>query len=297
MSASRNKLEQILELLLNEDSKKAEEMLHEYVVAKAREEYERVLDEADVEESGDKDFEVYEDDIDQNEELGEAEGDEMEYGKEVDQTGDFEDDVMAGDEESDEEFDHHADVGGEEDFEDRVTDLEAELEDLRAEFEALMSDEESDVEMDMDDDGEDGNDDGDDETGDDGIGDDNADDGADEVEFGDEDEGIKEATQFSKKTTEQPMKGGSLKGSEEDSSNSKSPYTNPPKHTTISSQGEPVVAKDGGEGKKNHGGTVKNDSSVSNMNVKTSSKGSGYGSGMKKPDMGDKNSPLTKRPQ
>ena len=49
MSESRTKLEQILELLLAEDNAKAEEMLHEYVVSKARTEYERVLDEAEEE--------------------------------------------------------------------------------------------------------------------------------------------------------------------------------------------------------------------------------------------------------
>jgi len=49
MSESRTKLEQILELLLAEENEKAEEMLHEFVVDKARSEYERVLDESDAE--------------------------------------------------------------------------------------------------------------------------------------------------------------------------------------------------------------------------------------------------------
>ena len=43
MSESRSKLEEILELLLAEENEKAEELLHEYVVAKARAEYEKVL--------------------------------------------------------------------------------------------------------------------------------------------------------------------------------------------------------------------------------------------------------------
>ena len=47
MSESRAKLEQVLELLLSEDNDKAEELLHEYVVAKARSEYERVLEAED----------------------------------------------------------------------------------------------------------------------------------------------------------------------------------------------------------------------------------------------------------
>jgi hypothetical protein len=37
-----NKLEQILELLLAEENEKAEELLHEYVVDKARSQYEKV---------------------------------------------------------------------------------------------------------------------------------------------------------------------------------------------------------------------------------------------------------------
>ena len=45
MSESRTQLENILELLLAEENDKVEEMLHEYVVAKARAEYEKVLDE------------------------------------------------------------------------------------------------------------------------------------------------------------------------------------------------------------------------------------------------------------
>ena len=43
MSESRSKLEQILELLLAEENEKAEELLHEYVVSKARSEYEKVF--------------------------------------------------------------------------------------------------------------------------------------------------------------------------------------------------------------------------------------------------------------
>ena len=47
MSESKANLEQILELLLAEENEKAEELLHEYVVGKARSEYEKVLDEAE----------------------------------------------------------------------------------------------------------------------------------------------------------------------------------------------------------------------------------------------------------
>ena len=66
MSESRSKLEEILELLLAEENEKAEELLHEYVVAKARAEYEKVLDEdvaeedAEVEESTESEEEAVE---------------------------------------------------------------------------------------------------------------------------------------------------------------------------------------------------------------------------------------------
>lgn len=261
MSGSRNKLEQILELLLNENSKKAEELLHEYVVSKAREEYERVLDEADEEEEWEDDLDDYEDEIEQNEEVFETD-DDLEDGEVIDQTGDFEDEVVV-DDDPDEEDDHHADVGGQEDFENRVDDLESELEELRAEFEALMNDDEEGADdEEFDDEDEEG----------------------DEEEFSlddevDSDEELEEGTNFSQKTSEQPVTGGKTKNSDAD--NEESPYTKAPEPTGVDSQGEPVKTKDGGEGKKDHGGSVKNDSSVNNMKVKPKSHGSKYGSGAK----------------
>jgi hypothetical protein len=211
----------------------------------------------------------------------------MEDGEEIDQTGDFEDDIeMDDDEVEDDEVDMDDDeVEG--DVEDRVGDLEAELEDLRAEFEALMADEMDEPEhADMF---------GGEEEGDMDMGDEDG--FEDEEEFDVEDdmemEGLEEATTFSQKTSEQPMKGGKLKGSEDDASNGKSAVV--AGGSTVK-HGEPVKSHDGGEGKKNHGGTVKSEPTNHNMNVKTSSKGSGYGAGMKKPDMGDKNGPFTKTP-
>ena len=74
MSESRSKLEEILELLLAEENEKAEELLHEYVVAKARAEYEKVLDEdvaeedAEVEESTESEEEAVEESEESEEE-------------------------------------------------------------------------------------------------------------------------------------------------------------------------------------------------------------------------------------
>ena len=82
MSESRTKLEQILELLLAEDTEQAEEMLHEYVVSKARSEYEKVLDESEedeVEESAeeevDESFDEVEEAIDDSDAVGDFESD------------------------------------------------------------------------------------------------------------------------------------------------------------------------------------------------------------------------------
>jgi len=67
MSESRANLEQILELLLAEENEQAEELLHEYVVAKARQQYERVLDESEeVEEDLDESKDEEEDDLDES---------------------------------------------------------------------------------------------------------------------------------------------------------------------------------------------------------------------------------------
>ncbi len=160
----RSKFEQMLEHLINEDQDKAKELFHQLVVEKSREIYETILaedfadlaeeddeeDEEKVEEAKDKDDEdeeKVEEDFSFVE--GEDEGDDIGG----DATDDFIDDVDAegGEDMGDDE------EGGE-DLEDRVVDLEDALDDLRAEFEALMSDEageeeHSDMDMggDMDD--------------------------------------------------------------------------------------------------------------------------------------------------
>ena len=57
--ADKTTLEQMLEHLVNDDQAKAEELFHEYVVAKSREVYESLIEEElkdeDVEEASDKD--------------------------------------------------------------------------------------------------------------------------------------------------------------------------------------------------------------------------------------------------
>ena len=149
MSESRANLEQILELLLAEENEQAEELLHEYVVAKARQQYERVLDES----------EEVEEDLDESEEVDEASCNSKKKHEDVevdetidhsDPSADYVEDVTAiqdaveadqfgeGDDEDDGDMD--MDMGDDGDVEDKIDDLEDELAALKAEFEKLMSD-------------------------------------------------------------------------------------------------------------------------------------------------------------
>lgn len=248
---SRANLEQILELLLAEENEQAEEALHEYVVSKARAEYEKVLDES--EEEAEEVEEAVEDET--VEEAVDAEEDEVEEA--IDQrTGpDFIADIEAAEEDvhaeeigedDDEEEDSMDPMGdmdmgdeeGDDDIEDKVDDLESELEDLRAEFEKLLAD--------TDEDG-----DGDHDMDDHAAEEDDEDEVMDSVEYdlGEAEEAdseeIEEATKMSDSVARQP-----LDGKQVEADSSESPYSKAPKHTSVASQGSPVKAKDGSEGKK-----------------------------------------------
>ena len=145
----------MLEHLINEDSDKAKELFHQLVVEKSREIYENILaedftteeaDEEELEEAAEDDEELEEaaeDDDEMEESFGFAEADDEEDTGDIggDAGDDFIDDIDAGDE-GDEEG-----MGGEGDIEDRVVDLEDALDDLRAEFEALMGDDMGDDDM------------------------------------------------------------------------------------------------------------------------------------------------------
>jgi len=146
----RSKFEQMLEHLVNEETDKAKELFHQLVVEKSREIYETILaedftTEADGDEEDEEDLdEAKDEDEDEDEEMDESfgfaeAGDEMDSDEDDiggDASDDFVSDIDAGGDEGDEEG-----MGGEGDIEDRVVDLEDALDDLRAEFEALMGDE------------------------------------------------------------------------------------------------------------------------------------------------------------
>jgi len=97
------------------------------------------MDEETVDETiGGNEVEDLVDEIQADETDGIPEGEEEEM--------DAEEEMMGGDDEED----HHADVGGDEALEDKVMDLEKELDELKAEFDALMSDEMETPGMDAD---------------------------------------------------------------------------------------------------------------------------------------------------
>jgi hypothetical protein len=152
----RSKFEQMLEHLVNEESDKAKELFHQLVVEKSREIYENILaddfttegpEDDEDDEAVDEAKKDDEDDEEMDESFGFAEGDDEEDTGDIggDAGDDFVSDIDAEDE-GDEEG-----MGGEGDIEDRVVDLEDALDDLRAEFEALMGDEEGGDMGDMDD--------------------------------------------------------------------------------------------------------------------------------------------------
>jgi len=166
--ADRNKFEEMLERLINEDKVGAEELFHEIVVERSREIYENLLaeeaddeevdeatDEEEVDESDDEEVDEASDDdeLEEDFDLDEFEveaDDEMDMDMGGDETDDMLGDLEGGD-------DDMGDDEGEEELEDRVVDLEDALDDLKAEFEKLMAGEEGeegdedDMDMDMDD--------------------------------------------------------------------------------------------------------------------------------------------------
>ena len=137
-----DKFNQLIELLIAEDQEKAQELFHEIVVERSRSIYESLIDDETVEEAAEE--EVAEDETVEEEAVEESDFDE-ELG------GDAADDMIADIEADEEGLAVEAEEGDEE-LEDRVVDLEDALDELKAEFDRLMSDEgdEDEAEMDMD---------------------------------------------------------------------------------------------------------------------------------------------------
>lgn len=136
-----NKYEQLIEFIINEQEDKARELFHQIVVEKSRDIYENLIDENDP--LGGDPTEKLMHSIEADEQAGLPEEEEFGDDDMSLDTDDGMDDGLNGGEFDGGEF------GGEEgegDIEDRVMDLETALDELKAEFDALMADEEGEEE-------------------------------------------------------------------------------------------------------------------------------------------------------
>ena len=122
-----NKYEQLIEHIINDETDKARELFHTIVVEKSRDIYENLIDEQDLDEVGGNQVEDLVDEITIDEQ-GMTEEEESEEGSE--------EGAMDAEEMPSEEGHEEAEI------EDRVVDLEDALDELKAEFDALMAGEE-----------------------------------------------------------------------------------------------------------------------------------------------------------
>ena len=138
-----SKFEQLIEFVINDEEAKAKELFHDIVVEKSREIYETLMDEAEEELEEAAEEEVEEEELDEN--FGGMEEDDNQLITDVE----TEEEGINMEDESDAEFDdeaeeagddltHDIEDGGEGNIEDRVVDLEDKLDELMAEFEAIM---------------------------------------------------------------------------------------------------------------------------------------------------------------
>ena len=132
------KYEQLIEYIINDEEDKAKELFHDIVVETSRDIYENLIDEEDFAEE--ESVEDMSDAIEADEQGISEEDDEMEMDMEMPMD-------MGDDEEGEEE----GEEAEEEELEDRVMDLEDALDELKAEFDAMMDGdkEEDDDDMEM----------------------------------------------------------------------------------------------------------------------------------------------------
>jgi hypothetical protein len=145
--ADNKLLQQMLEHLVNEDQQKAEELFHEYVVAKSREIYEGLIDSEIAEEEEKDEDEEMEESMDS--ESDDDEDEDMEEGfEDIAIEGDDEMDDMGGDPTDDLEAELGDEEGDEEEKseEELFQDLDAIVDELQAKFDELKGgDEEGDM--------------------------------------------------------------------------------------------------------------------------------------------------------
>ena len=152
-----NKFEQLLELLINEENDKAEQLFHEIVVEKSRDIYEGLAETNEEETKEETKEESKEETVGEQVELADESKDETVEEESIEEVGGDATDELIKDISAEEEGDADAngDAGEEEevagdeegDVEDRVVDLEDALDELKAEFEKMMSGDKGEEEM------------------------------------------------------------------------------------------------------------------------------------------------------
>jgi hypothetical protein len=152
--ADNKLLSQMLEHLVNEDQAKAEELFHEYVVAKSREIYENLIETEISEEEKDEDDEEVDEaakdedaEDDKVDEASDEDKDDEKMDEEFEDIAIEADDEMGGDATDDLEAelgDEPADAEGDESEEEIMQDLGDIIDELQAKFDALQGEEESD---------------------------------------------------------------------------------------------------------------------------------------------------------
>jgi hypothetical protein len=185
-----SKFEQLIEYVINDEEAKAKELFHDIVVEKSREIYENLMNEEEDEELDEESHDEKADDraerdakkvkkdleydykhgrkVDENlvpvpaggmeEEIGGDASDDLiddveseEQGmQEAESDAEFDDEAEEDGEDMTKDMEHDRDEGNEGDIEDRVIDLEDKLDELMAEFEAIMGGEDDGIESDLD---------------------------------------------------------------------------------------------------------------------------------------------------
>ena len=224
-----SKFEQLIEYVINDEEAKAKELFHDIVVEKSREIYENLMNEEEAELEEAEELEEESEELDET--FGGDASDELIDDVEAEEQG------MQEAEESDAEFDDAAEEDGEElthdmekdhdegDIEDRVVDLEDKLDELMAEFESLM-----------------GDDNGGDEVSDMDGGDALEMDDTDTAEFSNEEMGMMEAVNLAKApapVTSEPA-GTNTKSTNANNSGAKGAVASPVKMTGDTAEGRPA---------------------------------------------------------
>ena len=266
--AQKEKLEQVLELLLSENQEKAAELAHEIIVETARNIYESMMEAEEI--------------ADETEDFtSEIESDESEIASDEENDGELDD------EEDTESGEESEDDVEEQDVEDRVEDLEAQLAELRAEFDALMDEEleepnHADLQATVGDDDGDASEFGGDELDSDVDMHDPEEmferrmseqlQVAPQTKKGKKETRVAEETQFLNKVADTGQRGtAKLAGTGNKSSlgaeNTKSPYTNPPSKKDYGGKPVKFGSGTGGEYGKYNGETAEDGTITDNLGV------------------------------